>query len=99
MGLEAATYNHVQGDVQHFVTPLRQPCDSPKGPHPGGMIRAHAGAVRSREGVKGGRSDFSVRLSGLATCIAGEMNSNINSSSVRQMKELNSFDSDEETRQ
>ncbi|MBX8511939.1 PAAR domain-containing protein [Pseudomonas cichorii] len=34
----------------------------------------------------------------LATYIAGEMNTNINSPSVRQMKELNSFDPDEETR-
>ncbi len=39
------------------------------------------------------------RMEELATYIAGEMNSNINSSYVRQMKELNSFDSDEETRQ
>ncbi len=39
------------------------------------------------------------RMEELSTYIAGEMNSNINSSSVRQMKELNSFDPDEETRQ
>ncbi|MBX8484262.1 polymorphic toxin type 44 domain-containing protein [Pseudomonas cichorii] len=38
------------------------------------------------------------RMEELATYIAGEMNTNINSPSVRQMKELNSFDPDEETR-
>lgn len=34
----------------------------------------------------------------LASYIAGEMNTNMNSPSVRQMKELNSFDHDEEAR-
>ncbi|MBX8599677.1 PAAR domain-containing protein [Pseudomonas cichorii] len=38
------------------------------------------------------------RMEELAAYIAGEMNTNINSPSVRQMKELNSFDPDEETR-
>ncbi|WP_448091797.1 polymorphic toxin type 44 domain-containing protein [Pseudomonas lini] len=38
------------------------------------------------------------RMEELASYIAGEMNTNINSPSVRQMKELNSFDPDEETR-
>ncbi|RMP23874.1 hypothetical protein ALQ08_03186 [Pseudomonas syringae pv. delphinii] len=38
------------------------------------------------------------RMEELASYIAGEMNANINSSAVRQMQELNSFDPDEETR-
>ncbi|GFM75093.1 hypothetical protein PSCICM_09120 [Pseudomonas cichorii] len=38
------------------------------------------------------------RMEELASYIAGEMNVNINSLSVRQMKELNSFDPEEETR-